>query len=162
MGLDYGVLVEKAFRAMIRSALRKAQNMAEENLCFMIVINTRHRGVVIPKYLKTQYPDSITLIMQHQFANLRVQSNYFSAELNFGGKFESISIPFGAIQMFTDRTSGMELVLDMMQPNIDNGGYSCVYSFELGGGGFMDSEEEEDPEDNVIQFEDIRNFGEGQ
>ncbi|MDR1495298.1 MAG: ClpXP protease specificity-enhancing factor SspB [Rickettsiales bacterium] len=154
-GLDYGILVEKAFRGMIRAALRKAQNMVGENLCFLMVIDTRHKGITIPKYLKKQYPNSITLILQHQFANLRVQSNCFSVELNFGGKLEEVSVPFGAILAFSDRTSGMELVFDMLQA--DSGSNDCGYLYSFG----LDYEERAanvdiDFKNNIIEFEDIR------
>ncbi|MDR2777718.1 MAG: ClpXP protease specificity-enhancing factor SspB [Rickettsiales bacterium] len=157
VGLDYGVLVEKAFRNMIRSVLREVQKMTEENLCLMFVVDTRHRGVLIPKYLRAQYPQNIVIILQHQFVNLKVYASHFSVELNFGGKFEEISIPFGAILVFNDKTSGMELAFDVIDwTDPINGNHGCICGFGI--------EYEEraanvdvNSSDNLIRFEDIKN-----
>ncbi|MDR1425594.1 MAG: ClpXP protease specificity-enhancing factor SspB [Rickettsiales bacterium] len=157
MKLDYGVLVEKAFRGMIRSALKKMQKITDDNLCFLLVIDTKHKDVLMPEYLKAQYPQNMAVILQHKFVNLRVYSSYFSVELSFGGKREDISIPFGAIMMFNDKTSGMELVFETAKWT-DPTGDDCDYVYSFG---FEYEEKSANIDtnfrDNLINFENIKN-----
>lgn len=100
-------------RNVAKLALKKAQKIKDQNLCFLFVVNTKHKGIVLPKYIKKQYPEEITLVLQHQFANLNVEGNYFSVDLSFNGKIEKIVIPFSSLIVFSDQKAGIELRFDL-------------------------------------------------
>lgn len=124
--LDYNILIEKAMRNVAKLALKKAQKIKNDNLCFLFVVNTKHKKVIMPDYLKKQYPEEITLILQHQFANLDVSNNYFSVDLSFNGRIEKIVIPFNAILVFIDQKAGIELRFDI----VDDEELEIDYSYE--------------------------------
>ena len=57
---------------------------------------------IIPRDLQIQYPESMTIVLQHQYANLVVGSESFSVELSFGGRAQTLVIPYDAITYFAD------------------------------------------------------------
>ncbi len=52
--------------------------------------------------LRTQYPEEMTIILQHQFWDLEVSDDGFEVGLSFGGVPERLSVPFAAIKGFFD------------------------------------------------------------
>ena len=101
--INYDKLIEKSLKQVVVEALKIAerQGLPGENH-FYITFKTNHPETIIPKDLKIQYPESMTIVMQHQYSNLVVTSNAFSVELSFGGKLQTLVIPFDAITYFAD------------------------------------------------------------
>ncbi len=111
--INYNVLIERAMRDVVKYVLKKIQKSnSVKNYCFVFHIDTNYKGVILPNYIKLQYPHEITLILQHQFDNLVVRNNSFSVNLSFSGKMEHVVIPFGAIMIFSDQEAGIELRFD--------------------------------------------------
>ena len=69
---------------------------------FYITFQTHAPGVAIPDYLKEQYADEMTIVLQHQFFGLRVDNDGFSVMLSFNNVREKLVIPFAAITTFAD------------------------------------------------------------
>src|SRR5262249_1144995 len=59
-------------------------------------------GVGIADWLHQQYPQEMTIILQHQFWDLAVEEDRFSITLSFGGRHERLTIPFSALTAFAD------------------------------------------------------------
>ena len=57
------------------------------------------------RFLHQQYPEEMTIVLQHQFWNLQVNEKYFEVELSFNDKRENLVIPFGAVTGFADPQS---------------------------------------------------------
>lgn len=101
--INYDKLIEKSLKQVVVEALKIAehQGLPGENH-FYITFKTNHPETVIPKDLQTQYPETMTIVLQHQYSNLVVTSNSFSVELSFGGRLQTLVIPFDAITYFAD------------------------------------------------------------
>jgi len=101
--INYDKLIEKSLKNVVIDALKIAedQGLPGENH-FYITFKTDHPGTKISAQLKTQYPEEMTIVMQHQYANLVVEKNYFSVDLSFGGILQTLTIPFDAIIYFAD------------------------------------------------------------
>lgn len=101
--INYDKLISKHLKGVVIDALKIAaqQGLPGENH-FYITFQTNHSGVKIPALLKMQYPENMTIVLQHQFSDLVVKDNYFSVLLVFGGTPYSLSIPFDAITYFAD------------------------------------------------------------
>ena len=84
--INYDKLIEKALKQVVVEALKIAetQGLPGENH-FYITFSTNHPGTIIPRDLLIQYPDSMTIVLQHQYSNLEVGTDSFSVELSFGG-----------------------------------------------------------------------------
>ncbi len=102
--IGYGRLVEAALRTVVREALREVAKtgMLPGDHHFYITCRSKDPGVQLPKYLREQYPQEITLVLQHQFWELAVEDERFGVNLSFGGKSERIVVPFSAVTGFAD------------------------------------------------------------
>jgi hypothetical protein len=96
-------MVEAALRGVVREALaRTAANGLPGAHHFYITFRTRAPGVAIPDYLLQQYPDEMTVVLEHQFWDLEVAEEQFGVTLSFATRPERLIVPFAAITAFAD------------------------------------------------------------
>lgn len=101
--IDYGNLMHRAMRGLIQSVLEDvAQNGLPGAHHFFITFDTTHPGVAIADWLRSRYPEEMTVVIQHWFENLDVTPDGFSVTLNFGNSPEPLVIPFDAVRTFVD------------------------------------------------------------
>jgi hypothetical protein len=112
--IRYDLLAQDALRGVVRKVLHTAaqQGLPGEHH-FYISIATTVPGVVLSQRLRDQYPDEMTIILQHQFWDLDIDDNEFSVTLSFGGAPERMTVPFAAIKGFFDPSVqfGLEFVV---------------------------------------------------
>ena len=101
--LPYDEWIEDAFREVIKRALDHAQShgLPGEHH-FYITFRTGEDGVRISKALKAQYPETMTIVLQHQYQELSVEDDLFSVSLRFNGKPERLRVPFMSVTAFND------------------------------------------------------------
>ncbi|MFQ5347871.1 MAG: SspB family protein [Rhodothalassiaceae bacterium] len=101
--IRYDELVQDALRGVVRTVLeRVARGGLPGDHHFYIAFRSDAPGVRIPSHLKKRYPDEMTIVLQHRFWDLEVDEERFSVGLSFGGKAETLSVPFAAITGFVD------------------------------------------------------------
>jgi uncharacterized protein len=101
--LRYDKMVESALRGVVREALARAASSGLPGAHhFYITFCTRFPGLAIPDHLWQQYPDEMTVVLEHQFWDLEVSEQCFSVTLSFQNKPERLTIPFDAITAFAD------------------------------------------------------------
>lgn len=117
--MHYDRLAQDALRGVIRRALKVAR---DEGLPgehhFYISFRTRTPGVDISERLRSQYPDEMTIVLQHQFWNLDVREDGFSVDLTFNKIPEKLIIPYAAVQGFFDPSVqfGLQFEVDEASP----------------------------------------------
>ncbi len=103
--LPYDQWTEEALRQVVVRALTHAgsEGMPGEHH-FYVTFRTDHPGVAIPPRLRTQYPTEMTIVLQHQFWDLKVDpaAMLFSVGLSFGGVASTLRIPLAAVSAFAD------------------------------------------------------------
>ncbi|MDR1694639.1 MAG: ClpXP protease specificity-enhancing factor SspB [Lactobacillaceae bacterium] len=101
--INYDFLVEKALKNVIKDALKivEVQGFPGDHH-FYVAFKTNHPNTEISGMLKSQYPEEMTIVMQHQYKDLEVFDDAFSVELQFGGISQKLKIPFDAIVYFAD------------------------------------------------------------
>ncbi|MBQ8870930.1 MAG: hypothetical protein IJ019_06105 [Alphaproteobacteria bacterium] len=101
--IDYDKLIGKHLMGVVVDALKIAskQGLPGENH-YYITFKTCFDGVEIPQMLKIQYPENMTIVLQHQFSELEVSDDKFSVVLTFGGVPHRLVIPFASITYFAD------------------------------------------------------------
>jgi uncharacterized protein len=100
----YDLLTQQALRGVVRNVLTevaKKKNLPGDHH-FYISFDTQAEGVRMSERLRAQYPEQMTIILQHQFWDLAVNERGFEVGLSFGGIPEKLSIPFEAINGFFD------------------------------------------------------------
>jgi len=101
--IRYDVLTRDAMRGVLRRVLEDAakQGLPGDHH-FYVTFLTKAEGVKISPRLLTQYPNEMTIILQHQFWDLVVTEDHFEVGLSFGSIPEKLSVPFTAIKSFLD------------------------------------------------------------
>lgn len=69
---------------------------------YSISFLTTANGVALPPSLVAQYPQQMTIILQHQFERLRVNAEQFEVVLWFKGVPARVTVPFNAVTVFVD------------------------------------------------------------
>ena len=99
----YDLLTQQALRGVVRSVLTDtAKKGLPGDHHFYISFDTRADGVRVSDRLRAQYPEEMTIILQHQFWDLKVGDGDFEVGLSFGGIPERLTVPFEAINGFFD------------------------------------------------------------
>lgn len=154
--IDYSRIVEKAMRNIVKLALEEIkENKDSKRYCFMFEVNTRYKGVKLPKKVLSKYKETIILVIQYQFSNLNIFDDYFSVNLSFDGVFSKVVIPFDSILSFSDKENEFGMKFDD--------------DFSMGGDGlliehgpyedFIDETSSESPDvfsDNLVNFNDLK------
>src|SRR4029077_17238393 len=101
--IRYDVLARDALRGVLRRVLTDAaeHGLPGEHHFFITFLSTAG-GVKLSPRLLAQYPDEMTIILQHQFWDLVVHDDRFEVGLSFGGIPERLMVPFAAIKSFFD------------------------------------------------------------
>ncbi len=101
--IRYDLLVQDAFRGIFRKVLTDAaQHGLPGEHHFYITFKTGAPGVVMSDRLRAEYPEQMTIILQHQFWDLRVHDQNFEVGLSFRRVPEKLEIPFAAVTGFFD------------------------------------------------------------
>ena len=102
--IRYDLLTQQALRAVVRRVIAdvaKTGSLPGEHH-FYITFDTRASGVKMSSRLRAQYPEDMTVVLQHQFWDLVVTDSYFEVSLSFNGISEKLHIPLEAIKGFFD------------------------------------------------------------
>ena len=101
--IRYYILAQNALRGVVRTVMADAARkglLGEHH--FKISFDTTAPGVKLSPRLREQYPQEMTIVMQHQFWDLEVGEEAFEVGLSFSGVPERLRVPFDAITGFFD------------------------------------------------------------
>lgn len=113
--MNYDKMVENALIGVVRKAL---QHALDEGLPgdhhFYLTFRTKAPGVSIPDYLHDQYPEEMTIVLQHQFWDLVIGDEEFTVTLSFKNRPAELHIPFDALTAFVDPSVkfGLQFTVD--------------------------------------------------
>ena len=101
--IRYDVLARDALRGVLRRVLIDAaeHGLPGEHHFFITFVSTAD-GVKLSPRLLAQYPEEMTVILQHQFWDLVVTEDRFEVGLSFNGIPERLVVPFNSIKSFFD------------------------------------------------------------
>lgn len=101
--IHYPSLIDTAMRSVVRDVLKKILTSGlPGDHHFYISFNTTFPGVKISETLKSKYPKEITIVLQHQFWDFKVEDHQFSVTLSFSGVPEKLTVPYAALTAFAD------------------------------------------------------------
>jgi len=100
---DYDSMVQKALRHVVRDALIFVEKKGlPGNHHFYITFRTDRADVHIPEYLRRKHPEEITIVLQHQYWDLKITETFFQVSLSFNDEHEILKVPFDALVSFMD------------------------------------------------------------
>ena len=101
--IRYDLLTQDALRTVMRTVLA---DVAAKGLPgghhFYVTFDTRADGVRISPRLKVDFPAEMTIVLQHQFWDLKVGADHFDVGLAFNRIPERLHVPFRAVKAFVD------------------------------------------------------------
>lgn len=102
-GIDYPSMIDSAMRGVVREALFHIQRegLPGEHHFFISFLTT-FPGVQMSPQLRARYPEEITIVIQHQFWDLKIDTEKFAIMLSFNNIPEKLVVPFDALTAFAD------------------------------------------------------------
>jgi hypothetical protein len=117
--LPYDAWMDEALRGTVLKAI---DHVAAHGLPgghhFYLSFRTGYPGVSMPERLRAQYPHEMTIVLQNQFWDLKVDhaARRFSVGLSFGGIPCTLVIPAAALSGFADPY--VQLSMQLHSPDI--------------------------------------------
>lgn len=101
--LNYGQILDEAMQSLIKNVLEKVSQygLYDEHHLYISFI-TSDSGVELSSRMMRMYPHQITIVLQHQYSDLKIYQDKFSVKLSFNGIIETIVVPFKSITSFAD------------------------------------------------------------
>lgn len=113
--LRYDKMVETALRGVVRKSLEEVIEFGlSGDHHFYITFLTDYPGVNIPDYLRDRYPGEMTIVLQYQFSDLKVDDTNMEVTLSFNNVPEKLVIPVNAISIFADPSVNFALQFQPM------------------------------------------------
>jgi len=108
--IRYDILIQDAMRGLVRTVLRETsvRGLSGDHH-FFISFDTSNPGVTLSARMRAQYPQEMTIVLQHQFWDLKVSEESFEVGLSFNGISERLVVPFAAIRRFADPSVNFDL-----------------------------------------------------
>jgi hypothetical protein len=115
--IDYPAILQDALRGVVRRVLEQvAEHGIPGDHQIYLGFRTQFPGVQVPRSLREQYPEEVTIVLQHQFWALEVTPEDFSVLLSFGGSRQQVVVPFAALTAFADPSADFGLRFDARPP----------------------------------------------
>ena len=86
-------------------------NGMSNNNHLYITFLTNHKNVEVPSWLIEKYPDEITIVIQYEYYNIKVNDEYFKITLSFNDVMADLKIGYSAIISFADPSANFGLKL---------------------------------------------------
>jgi hypothetical protein len=119
--IRYDILTQDALRGVVRTVLEDAaRNGLPGEHHFFIAFDTRAEGVKLSQRMRAQYPEEMTVVLQHQFWDLVVTEEQFEVGLSFGGVPERVVVPFAAIKSFADPSVKFGVQFELLNVTADD------------------------------------------
>lgn len=101
--IDYELMVQESLRNVIKDTLKLvAKNGLPGTHHFYLSFKTNYPGVDLPNFLREEYPEEITIVLQYEFWDLEIAEESFCVTLCFNDIHERLNVPFNAIISFVD------------------------------------------------------------
>ena len=108
--IRYDILVQDALKGVVRKVLSEvARTGLPGEHHFFVGFATAAPGVRISSRLLAQYPEEMTIVLQHQYRDLIVTEHAIEVGLSFGGVSERLYVPFSALKSFIDPSIGFKI-----------------------------------------------------
>ena len=117
MKINYSNILKNMIN-VFKDVLKSIQNNGINNGHHLyITFKTNSQKVVIPKWLKEKYPKEMTIVIQYEFWNLKVENDYFKITLSFNNINADLVIPFNKVISFADPYANFGLKLSNSKTN---------------------------------------------
>ena len=101
--IDYQKILSKNLLNVFIDILKNIEkNGLDGKNQLYITFNSNNPKNIVPDWLLQQYPNEMTIVIQHEYYHLSVNKNDFSIGLSFNNKKSDLKISFDSIVSFAD------------------------------------------------------------
>lgn len=116
--LNYEQMIDAALLSVVRDALRQIEKEGlKGDHHFYLSFLSHFPGVVLPEDIRQAYPEEITIVLQHEFWNLKVEAEKVLVDVKFDERISTVEVPFQAVSHVSDPAVNFELEFN---PKIGN------------------------------------------
>ena len=110
--IEYQKILDKNMINVFKDILINIRdNGLSNNNHLYITFFTNHKNVEIPNWLKQKYPEEMTIIIQYEYYDLKINKNNFSISLSFNDIKATLKIDYNCIISFADPSANFGLIL---------------------------------------------------
>ena len=125
--IEYQKILEKNTLNVFIDVLKNIRdNGLSDNNHLYITFLTNHNDVDLPNWLKKKYPEEMTIIIQYEYSNIKINKNNFSISLSFNDILTTLKIGYKAVISFADPSANFGLILQVkknskkLKSNLEN------------------------------------------
>ncbi|MDR2666871.1 MAG: ClpXP protease specificity-enhancing factor SspB [Holosporales bacterium] len=108
--LDYGFLLKKASLSVVKEVLKQiSKDGLFKKQHIYVTFSLNHPGTRVSQFLREEFEDEMTVVLQYEFWDLRVDDYGFSVSLAFQHSDETLYIPFSSIILVSDPSEDFSL-----------------------------------------------------
>ena len=112
MKIDYKQIFKKNITNILIEVLKNIEkNGLSEGNHLYITFQTDHKKVIMPMWLKEKYPKEMTIVIQHEYYNLKIKKDRFFVGLSFNDINADLEIDYGSVISFADPFANFGLKL---------------------------------------------------
>ena len=112
MKIKYSEILNKNMINVFKDVLKEIEtNGIQQGHHLYITFDTNNRKLKIPDWLREKHPKKMTIIIQYEYWNFKVQKNNFIIDLSFNNIKTNLNIPFESIISFADPYANFGLQL---------------------------------------------------
>lgn len=110
--INYQKILDKNMLNVLKDVLKKINdNGLSNNNHLYITFLTDHKNVELPNWIKQKYPEEMTIIIQHEYYDLKINKDDFSITLSFNDIKTRLKIGYDSILSFADPSANFGLIL---------------------------------------------------
>ena len=110
--IEYQKILDKNMLNVLKDILKNIKdNGLSNNNHLYITFLTNHKNVELPNWIKQKYPDEMTIVIQYEYNDLKVNKNNFSIFLSFQDIMVNLIIDYDSILSFADPSANFGLIL---------------------------------------------------
>ena len=110
--IEYQNILDKNMINVFKDVLIsiKDKGLSNNNHLY-ITFSTKHKNVELPNWLKQKYPNEMTIVIQYEYYDLKINKNNFSISLSFNDINTNLIIDYNSIISFADPSANFGLIL---------------------------------------------------
>ena len=110
--IKYQQILDKNMLNVLKDILKNIRdNGLSNNNHLYITFLTNHQKVIIPNWIKQKYGEEMTIVIQYEYYDLKVNKNNFSITLSFNDIKTNLTIDYSCIISFADPSANFGLIL---------------------------------------------------
>ena len=122
--IDYNKILNKNLINVLKDILIEIEkNGIAGNNSLYITFLTVHKNVKLPEWLKKKFPKEITIVIQYEYSNLKINKDNFIITLSFSDIKSTLEIGYDAIISFSDPSANFGLSLSVSKNKKINKAY---------------------------------------